>query len=333
MGYKDFFDYELDISKYINSGCIIFNESHKDFINSFKQLYYDNREPLMEMQDKIVMKGTEQTPLNYWLQMKNIDVKTNLPLPFKLTHLHRKDLLGSNWQLKEDPTPFFIKYGYIWFFNGIPKDQRTNIMMNTWNATKDYYKESNIEFTKILDEVKHKDTAKYTTSRKFKYDLLNTFSDEKYKEMSVLELGCSQGMTTRVLSYIFNKVYAVDWDTWNLEQAKKHCAGRDNIEFSQKDVYGGTWDFPNSEVVFIDCDHVYQSVISDIENSLSNFGDPIFIFDDYGLPPGEVKRAIKDKESEGKLKIDKYIGELPENLEHAGGTKFIDVEGCICNLR
>jgi len=140
-------------------------------------------------------------------------------------------------------------------------------------------------------------------------------------------------MTTRVLSYIFNKVYAVDWDTWNLEQAKKHCAGRDNIEFSQKDVYGGTWDFPNSEVVFIDCDHVYQSVISDIENSLSNFGDPIFIFDDYGLPPGEVKRAIKDKESEGKLKIDKYIGELPENLEHAGGTKFIDVEGCICNLR
>ncbi len=333
MGYKDFFDYELDISKYINSGCIIFNESHKDFINSFKQLYYDNREPLMEMQDKIVMKGTEQTPLNYWLQMMNIDVKTNLPLPFKLTHLHRKDLLGSNWQLKEDPTPFFIKYGYIWFFNGIPKDQRTNIMMNTWNATKDYYKESNIEFTKILDEVKHKDTAKYTTSRKFKYDLLNTFSDEKYKEMSVLELGCSQGMTTRVLSYIFNKVYAVDWDTWNLEQAKKHCAGRDNIEFSQKDVYGGTWDFPNSEVVFIDCDHVYQSVISDIENSLSNFGDPIFIFDDYGLPPGEVKRAIKDKESEGKLKIDKYIGELPENLEHAGGTKFIDVEGCICNLR
>jgi SAM-dependent methyltransferase len=287
----------------------------------------------MEMQDRTVMKGTEQTPLNYWLQMKNIDVKTNLPLPFKLTHLHGKDLLGSNWQLKEDPTPFFIKYGYIWFFNGIPKDQRTNIMMNTWNATKDYYKESNIEFTKILDEVKHKDTAKYTTSRKFKYDLLNTFSDEKYKEMSVLELGCSQGMTTRVLSYIFNKVYAVDWDTWNLEQAKKHCAGRDNIEFSQKDVYGGTWDFPNSEVVFIDCDHVYQSVISDIENSLSNFGDPIFIFDDYGLPPGEVKRAIKDKESEGKLKIDKYIGELPENLEHAGGTKFIDVEGCICNLR
>ena len=66
--------------------------------------------------------------MNYWIQMNNIDIKTDLPLPYKLTHLHRKEMLNHNWQLEEDKTPFFITYGYIWFFNGIPKDQRSQIM-------------------------------------------------------------------------------------------------------------------------------------------------------------------------------------------------------------
>ncbi len=338
MGYKDFFDYELDISKYINSGLIIFNESHREFINSFKELYYDNRETLMEMQDRTVMKGTEQTPLNYWLQMKNIDVKTDLPVSYKLTHLHRKNILRSNWQLKEDPTPFFIKYGYIWVFNGIPKDKRTDIMRDVWSSVKDYYKGSkftatNPKFEKILDEVQHKDTAKYTTSRKFKNDLMEIFYNDKYKDMSILELGCSQGMSSRVLSYMFKKVYAVDWDSWNLEQAKKHCEGRTNIEFLQKDLYTEPWDFPKVDIVFVDASHTYRSVVSDIENCFLHFEDPIFIFDDYGLPPGEVRRAIKDKISEGKLKVHKFIGEQPQNMKHAGGTRFIDVEGCVCNLK
>ena len=60
--------------------------------------------------------------------------------------------------------------------------------------------------------------------------------------------------------------------------------------------------------------------------------DVTFIFDDYGLPPGEVKSAITDKVKEGKLRIDKFIGEKSEDLVHAGGTKFFDMEGCICNL-
>ena len=60
---------------------------------------------------------------------------------------------------------------------------------------------------------------------------------------------------------------------------------------------------------------------------------PIFIFDDYGLPPGEVKKAIDDKVKEGKIRIDKFIGEKPEDLVHAAGTKFFDMEGCICNVK
>ena len=29
----------------------------------------------MNLQDNLVKKGTEQTPMNYWLQMNNVDIK------------------------------------------------------------------------------------------------------------------------------------------------------------------------------------------------------------------------------------------------------------------
>lgn len=138
-GYEEFFNFTLDTTKYINSGFMIFNESHKEILQSFKQLYYDNVDVFCELQDKIVKKGTEQTPINYWLQINNVDLKLDLPLPFKLTHLHRKDMFGYNWQLNEDKTPYFIKYGYIWFFNGIPKDQRSKLMNDVWNFIKHEY--------------------------------------------------------------------------------------------------------------------------------------------------------------------------------------------------
>ena len=140
QGYKPYFDnFELDISKYISSGFMVFNETHREFFESFKQLYLDNTDMFIEAQDKTVKKSTEQTVINYWLQIKNIDVNLDLPLAFKLTHLHRKEMFSHNWQLNEDQTPFFLKYGYVWFFNGIPKNDRTNIMKQVWEATKGQY--------------------------------------------------------------------------------------------------------------------------------------------------------------------------------------------------
>jgi len=144
IGYKKFFnDFEFNQEHYVNSGFIIFNETHKSFFESFKKLYYDNVDVLVELQDKIVNKGTEQTPFNYWLQIQKIDINKTLPVAFKLTHMHRKDMFHYNWQLDgtnyEDRTPFFIKYGYVCIFNGIPKDQRSHIMKQTWEITKHLY--------------------------------------------------------------------------------------------------------------------------------------------------------------------------------------------------
>jgi len=332
-GYENFFNFKLDPTKYINSGFMIFNESHESLFQSFKQLYYDNVETFCELQDNLVKKGTEQTPMNYWIQTYNIDLKLDLPLPYKLTHLHRKEMLGYNWQLKEDNTPFFVKYGYIWFFNGIPKDQRSKIMKQTWDLIKHNYEDKYINVDTILSEVDHKDTAKYTTSKKFKRDLIDIFYNDKYKNSTILELGTSQGQSTKMLSRIFKHVYTVEWDDWNIEQAKKRCEDCDNITFLKTDLYNKEWDIPKADVVFVDAGHTYENVISDINNCANHLDNPIYIFDDYGLPPGEVRRAIHDKIQDGTLRLNKYIGELPENLVHAGGTKFIDKEGCICNLK
>ena len=111
----------------------------KWYFKSFKKLYYDNVDTFVELQDRIVRKGTEQTPLNYWLQMNDIQMNLELPLIYKLTHIHRKDMFSYNWQLDEDKTPFFIKYGQIWGFSGLPKDQRTSIMTQTWDLVKENY--------------------------------------------------------------------------------------------------------------------------------------------------------------------------------------------------
>jgi len=138
-GYEPFFNFKLDNSKYVNSGVIIFNKSHRKFFESFKELYYNNSEKFIELQDKIVRKGTEQTPFNYWLQKNNIKLNLEMPVTWKLTHLHRKEMLGHNWQLKEDNIPFFIKHGYLWFFTGFEKMQRTQLMTQVWNMIKHNY--------------------------------------------------------------------------------------------------------------------------------------------------------------------------------------------------
>ena len=71
--------------------------------------------------------------------MENTEV-TFLPKPFRVSHLPRKEMLGPNWQLKEDPTPFFVKYGYIWHFTGFGIPDRINLMKQTWDLFGDKYK-------------------------------------------------------------------------------------------------------------------------------------------------------------------------------------------------
>jgi hypothetical protein len=138
QGYKEFFDnYELNILNYFNTGFVIFNKSHKDVFDKFKQIYLDNADYFNHMQSTL-RRGTDQTPFNYVISMNDIDVKF-LPMEYRVSHLSRKELLGYNWQLNEDRTPFFIKYGYIWGFSGFDKTQRNKLMREIWDLIKHNY--------------------------------------------------------------------------------------------------------------------------------------------------------------------------------------------------
>ena len=326
VGYKEFFDgFELDLTKYISSGLIIFNEKHKELFQSFKKLYYDNVDTFVNLQDKLVGKGTEQTPLNYWLQINDVDVKLDLPLSWKLTHIHRKEMYSYNWQLDEDKTPFFIKYGYVWNFSGFDKDKRTEIMTQVWNSVKHHYDENF-----ILNKIENKNDNKSTTSRKFKEDILRIFGNG-YEDKTLLELGCHQGNTTRVYAECFNKVIAVERDESNLMKTKEICKDVDNVEFICSDVYDKDFQLPTVDVVHIDAGHTYESVGYDIDRCINQMNNPILIFDDYGHEGRTVRDAINAKLDEGKIQLWTHIGE-DKGYIAANNKVFIGREGIICNV-
>tara|TARA_Y100000310_G_scaffold339161_1_gene431005 strand:+ start:618 stop:1970 length:1353 start_codon:yes stop_codon:yes gene_type:complete len=326
MGYKDFFDgYELDLSKYFRSGFLIFNEVHKDFFKSLKKLYIDNRKTFMKLQDEIVRKGNDQTPINYWIQKNEIELNTLPHVMWMCSHLHRKEMFSHNWQLNEDTTPFFIKYANNWMFNGVPKDQRSDLMKQTWELVKHNYTFDETEL--LLNSVRHKDTFKNATSRKFKLDLIEFFKNDKYRKMTVVELGACQGDTTKIFGSLFKEVYAVDRSDTNIEEVIKKCG--DNVHCEVMDVTNDVWKFPNADVVFVDASHDYPQVAIDIQKCIDYFENPIIILDDYGNPNNRnIRTSIDDKIREGKVKIHKKIGE-DIGFKTKAGWEMIDREGVI----
>ena len=277
---------------------MIFNKEHKEVFKSFKKLYYDNVDTFVELQDKIVHKGTEQTPLNYWLQINNVEMNLNLPFSYKLTHIHRKEMFHHNWQLEEDKTPFFVKYGHDWVFTGISKDQRSEVMNYAWELVKDNYDDNH-----ILNRLVHKDEWCKTTSRKFKEDILRIFNNRK--DLTCLEIGSCRGDTTRVFAECFKKVYSIEKSDENIKYIKEKCSNVDNVEYSQEDVYGNDFNLPDVDVVFVDAGHSTELVKYDIKRFLEKNKKMILIFDDYGQSDCSIKNAIVDSN----LPISRYIGE------------------------
>ena len=328
LGYKDFFGgFELDSTKYFRSGFMIFNEIHRDLFQDLKNFYIENKTDFIKLQDEVVRKGNDQTPINYWVQKNNVELKFLSHALWMCSHLHRKEMLSHNWQLNEDKTPFFIKYANNWMFNGIPKDQRTSLMSQTWELVKDNYTLDTTEL--LLNSVNHKDTFKNATSRKFKKDLIEFFSDDKYKDMSVVEYGACHGETTKIFSSIFKKVYAYDWAQENVDRITEKCKGCDNVEVTVMDVVKDEWKFPEAQVVFVDASHDYPQVAIDIQKTLDYFDNPIIIMDDYGNPNNRnIRVSIDEKIKEGKIKIHKKIGE-DVGYKTKAGWEMIDREGVI----
>jgi|TARA_A100001515_G_scaffold108345_1_gene89168 SAM-dependent methyltransferase len=187
-----------------------------------------------------------------------------------------------------------------------------------------------------LKGIPDKREYKETTSLRFKEDLIEFFSDIG-SERTILELGTNHGHTTRVLSFLFNKVITVDWkEEPNLRMARELNKDRDNITYVEKDLYNGMWDFSNFDVVFFDAVHTHEAVLSDINHAISTGKDNMyFVFDDYGHPTSTGPHDIVNdfiRNVKGFERV-RHIGE-PEGTklwEKSGrDTALKTSEGIIC---
>ena len=183
----------------------------------------------------------------------------------------------------------------------------------------------------ILNGLPDKSESKTTTSKKFKADFINYFSDDKYKSMSILEVGSSLGHSTKMLSHLFREVTALDNLYERHEQSKQLNSDRHNIHYVVMDVYTQSWEqFGKMDAVFIDCVHDYAHIKSDIENALKFGKGTIIAFDDYGLFP-DLKQCIDEYVNMGKLKVLKKIGQLKGTFYPTTQNKVLkDYEGIIC---
>ena len=170
----------------------------------------------------------------------------------------------------------------------------------------------------------------WTCSNEFREDIKHFFKDNSnYK---IAEIGSHKGYTTRYLSNIFQKVYAVDnsieWTNFNKNLNKD----KNNIEYIHLDIYANSWNIiPDVDVVFIDAGHTYECCKSDLYNSIKSFnGLKYIIFDDYGVWPG-VKQVVNECLTCQILIFEKYIG---LNDVPGPGNKVIKntTEGIVCSV-
>ncbi len=104
---------ELKWWNYINGGFQIVNKKHKAFFSSMISLYNNNKKNFIQMQEQFHT-GTDQTPLNFMLQMNNVDVKL-LPYEFNMTDMPRKEILNHDLTMTD--------IGWVYHFNCIPNNQ------------------------------------------------------------------------------------------------------------------------------------------------------------------------------------------------------------------
>ena len=187
----------------------------------------------------------------------------------------------------------------------------------------------------LLKNIPDKNQWLATTSHKFKRDIWDFCQDPMFKEMEVIELGTSNGDSTHILSYLFNRVYTIN----NNESvyAKQFNKDLDNISYYNFNLYESEWLVKKGDVFFIDADHSYEGVYLDIKNSLrlkpNILEKKILIFDDYGINKYEhtVKRAVNEFINNKTLEVLGYIGHPPGySFDGSLERTLTDYEGIIC---
>jgi len=212
----------------------------------------------------------------------------------------------------------------VYHFPGGPGNYQSK-----YDKMTDFLKKNVLCKTDIMKTVNiHEDI--WTCSDEMRRDIAEFFKDKT--DYTIAEIGAHKGYSTRVLSHLFSKVYAVDnsieWTAFN----KQYNKDRANIEYCMLDIYKDDWSkLPTSiDVSFIDARHTYESCKSDIRNSIKQFTQlKYIIFDDYGVWEG-VKRIVDEMIKDNTLVFERFIG-----LTNVPGPKGIvknTHEGILCRL-
>jgi lipopolysaccharide biosynthesis glycosyltransferase len=194
----------------------------------------------------------------------------------------------------------------------------------------EYYWVKNTNVDILLSNTLNIEDDMWTCSLKMRYDIYDFFKDKSH--FKIAEIGSHKGYSTKVLSKIFSKVYAVDksieWTNFN----KNFNKDITNIEYVILNIYKNSWEvLPDDiEVSFIDADHSYNGCKSDIFNSIKQFKNlKYIIFDDYGVWNG-VKQIIDELLNNKILKFEKFIG-ITDVPGPNGIVKNVN-EGVICSI-
>lgn len=116
---------------YIDCGFMIVNSEHKEFFKYITDFYWNNQARLKSLESLHV--GTDQTPFNILVAIKNIDLKL-LPYEFNMVDLPRKELLDDNL--------LFTKIGWIYQFNCIPDNNNNQATYHWMKKTYDFLYEN-----------------------------------------------------------------------------------------------------------------------------------------------------------------------------------------------
>ena len=119
---KHIFDNKMiDWWKYINGGFQIVNKKHRQFFQDIISFYFSNQNNLIKMQETFHT-GTDQTPLNFLLDLHDIDVKL-FSYEFNMCDMVRKEILDDDLTM--------TKIGWVYHFNSIP-NQKDCEVTNSW---------------------------------------------------------------------------------------------------------------------------------------------------------------------------------------------------------
>jgi len=187
------------------------------------------------------------------------------------------------------------------------------------------------DISEFLNKIPDKFENRWTTSKKFKIELYETFNTIEFKEKRCVELGSYNGHTTALLCNLFKHVTGFELEQKHIDESI-HLLEENNIKnytIIQTDLYNGN--FPvleETDVFFIDAVHQYNNVKIDTINCLNtkSKSKKHIIYDDYGAFP-DIKKFVDEFVSNGTFSIYRKIGYEPNSNFT---RKLHDYEGVIC---